>query len=150
MLKFSFRLCLLVFLFIPRVLSAWYEDLSGNLQTFYKQFTTEELPYKTHVFSEDPLIVYIENFITLEEASQLVQLRYLLSLLSSLSITQFTPLLQRTELQTLRPLVRRGQIKQRQKLPLFSDGIAWPRSPTRLSRHFAGSCVPLLPQHRAY
>jgi len=91
MLKFSCRLCLLAILFIPGVLSAWYNDLSGNLQTFYQQFTTEELLYKTHIFSEDPLIVYIENFITLEEASQLVQLRYFLHPLSFLSITKFKP-----------------------------------------------------------
>jgi len=31
--------------------------------------------YKTHLFSKDPLVIYIESFINLEEASQLVDLR---------------------------------------------------------------------------
>jgi prolyl 4-hydroxylase len=32
-------------------------------------------PYKTHLISEDPLVIYIESFITTEEALQLVGLR---------------------------------------------------------------------------
>jgi prolyl 4-hydroxylase len=32
-------------------------------------------PYKTHLLSEDPLVIYIDSFITREEASQLVGLR---------------------------------------------------------------------------
>jgi prolyl 4-hydroxylase len=31
--------------------------------------------YKSHLLFEDPLVIYIENFISIEEASQLVGLR---------------------------------------------------------------------------
>jgi hypothetical protein len=31
--------------------------------------------YKTHLFSQDPLVIYIDSFITTDEASQLVSLR---------------------------------------------------------------------------
>jgi prolyl 4-hydroxylase len=34
-----------------------------------------EHSYKTHIISEDPLVIYIESFVTPEEASQLTDLR---------------------------------------------------------------------------
>jgi prolyl 4-hydroxylase len=34
-----------------------------------------EHSYKTHLISEDPLVIYIESFVTPEEASQLTDLR---------------------------------------------------------------------------
>jgi len=32
-------------------------------------------PYETHLFSEDPLVIYIDNFISAEEANQLNGMR---------------------------------------------------------------------------
>jgi hypothetical protein len=35
---------------------------------------TQGQPYKTYLLSKDPLVIYIENFISLQEAANLVNL----------------------------------------------------------------------------
>ena len=46
-----------------------------NFDTLDKAATCRNHPYKTHLFSEDPLVIYINSFISEDEASQLVSLR---------------------------------------------------------------------------
>jgi hypothetical protein len=46
-----------------------------NFDALDKAATCRNHPYKTHLFSEDPLVIYINSFISEDEASQLVSLR---------------------------------------------------------------------------
>lgn len=45
---------------------------SNNLE---KLTDCRNYPYKAHLFSEDPLVIYIDSFISKDEASQLESLR---------------------------------------------------------------------------
>jgi prolyl 4-hydroxylase len=47
------------------------DDIPYNLE----KGNCADRPYKTHLFSEDPLVIYIESFVSTDEASQLVALR---------------------------------------------------------------------------
>ena len=54
-------------------------DLSAQTTAAYQQlrdiiFNTQEHQYKTYLLSKDPLVIYIENFINLQEAAHLVGL----------------------------------------------------------------------------
>jgi hypothetical protein len=48
------------------------ECRSNNLE---KPTACANHPYKIHLFSEDPLVIYIDSFISKDEASQLVSMR---------------------------------------------------------------------------
>ncbi len=71
---------LLVWTIFCSVGDCWFsgksaQDTFGNTITSPKTAGCASHQYKTYLFSEDPLIVYIESFLNLEEAAHLVSLR---------------------------------------------------------------------------
>jgi prolyl 4-hydroxylase len=59
--------------FQPESSHSTAEDAVLSANTNTKSCSNQ--PYRTHLISEDPLVIYIESFITTDEASQLVGLR---------------------------------------------------------------------------
>jgi hypothetical protein len=73
---------LLLSTLIPLVLSSWFESdetsqpASEDVTISSIKDACREHSYKSHLISEDPLVIYIESFVTPEEASQLTDLRF--------------------------------------------------------------------------
>jgi len=78
----STRLLWAVFASSLGLSSAWFEVLPSALQKTFEGFSDNTNPgYETFLLSEDPYVVYIPSFITLDEAAHLV----------TVSETQFKP-----------------------------------------------------------
>ncbi|RDW62122.1 hypothetical protein BP6252_11555 [Coleophoma cylindrospora] len=71
--KFSL---LFIWLCLSGLVSAWYNLLPTSLQNPYELFSGQAAknPYEIYLLSEDPYVVYIEGFVTPQEASHLVSL----------------------------------------------------------------------------
>ena len=61
---------------------------TGRCQSFDGQRHTDHTPVPFQVFSHDPLILYIENFVSPEEIDHLLQLRYMVLSLHCLQTTR--------------------------------------------------------------
>lgn len=96
--------------------------------------------YNTHLISEDPLVIYIESFVTPEEASQLTDLSFAASSPpKNPNLTSY----QRRQVQTFTPLVRRWQSLIQSELPLLPNRLPGPKRPNPLPR-ITSTLVPLL------
>jgi prolyl 4-hydroxylase len=62
------------FILLSSVTIVWHPGLVTSIK-HDKPATCRNQPYKSHLLSEDPLVIYIESFISIDEASQLVDLR---------------------------------------------------------------------------
>jgi hypothetical protein len=98
--------------------------------------------YKTHLISEDPLVIYIESFVTPEEASQLTDLSFAAPLPLPVN-PDLTPS-QRRQVRTFTPLVGRWQSLLQSQLPLLPNCLLGPTRPGPLPR-IPSALIPLLP-----
>jgi prolyl 4-hydroxylase len=54
-------------------------DFNSSLIATDEPLTCPSHAYSTHILSHEPLIIYIEQFLSLEESKHLVEIRYLMT-----------------------------------------------------------------------